>query len=166
MACKFNVGDVVINFEDLQFWNNVYHFNKTIRTFKKEIVVSATDRFFTTKSDIDLSKFNGFSDWREQSNVCTQEDGRAWDGGLVYVNLTTNEKNLRAHLQSLFDGALTKCDNDDAVEITKLEAEIAQKQKQVENIKAGKRGISFKREIIERDFINERIQEILNVLDN
>jgi hypothetical protein len=80
--------------------------------------------------------------------------------------LTTNEAGVRAYLQKKFDEALAKCDKDDADEIAKLEAEIRHRQAQIEKIKAGKRGVSYKQDLVERDFINERIAALKAVLDN
>jgi hypothetical protein len=165
MALKFNVGDVVINFESLALWDNPYHFKKTLDYFKKDVVVAADDRVFTTFSGIRLEKFSGFSDWDVKTKVCSQNDGRAWDGSRVYVNWTTNEQSIRAYLNNMFKPTFDKCDKADEDEIAKLEAEIAFRQKQLEVIKAGKRPISYNREIIERDFINERKQALLDILN-
>lgn len=166
MARNFNVGDVVINLDRLSLWNNVYHFDKTLQYFKKEVVASADDRVFTTDPTIDISKFSGFSRDYEKDRICSQRDGRGWDGSRVYVNFSRNEANVRAYLQNMFDTALATCQKTDDELVARLEAEILAKQRQIEAIKAGKRVVSFKPEVVERDFINERIQALLNVLNS
>jgi hypothetical protein len=169
MTRKFNVGDVVINFESIDLWDNTYHFKQTLNYFKKEVVVAADDYAFTTTPGIDVTK--RFSmDWQQESKLYNQRDGRQWsdisNGTRFYGNWTTNEAGIRAYLQKKFDAALAKCDNDDAAEIAKLEAEIRQRQAQIEKIKAGKRCLSYKQDLVERDFINERIAVLKAVLDN
>jgi hypothetical protein len=169
MTRKFNVGDVVINFESIDLWDNTYHFQKTLNYFKKEVVVAADDYTFTTTPGIDVTKRLSM-DWQQESKLYSQRDGRQWgDNGIgtrFYGNLTTNEAGVRAYLQKKFDEALAKCDKDDADEIAKLEAEIRHRQAQIEKIKAGKRGVSYKQDLVERDFINERIAALKAVLDN
>jgi hypothetical protein len=134
MTRKFNVGDVVINFESIDLWDNTYHFKQTLNYFKKEVVVAADDYAFTTTPGIDVTK--RFSmDWQQESKLYNQRDGRQWsdisNGTRFYGNWTTNEAGIRAYLQKKFDAALAKCDNDDAAEIAKLEAEIRQRQAQI-----------------------------------
>jgi hypothetical protein len=169
MTRKFNVGDVVINFESIDLWDNTYHFKQTLNYFKKEVVVGADDYAFTTYPELDVAK-RMWLDWDKERHLYRQSDGRQWsDNGIgtrFYGNLTTNEAGVRAYLQKKFDEALAKCDKDDADEIAKLEAEIRHRQAQIEKIKAGKRGVSYKQDLVERDFINERIAALKAVLDN
>jgi hypothetical protein len=168
MTRKFNVGDVVINFESLALWDNTYHFEKTLHYFKKEVVVDADDYAFTTVPGIDVTKRLSM-DWQEQNKLYSQRDGRQWgDTGAstrAYVNWTTNENNIRAYLDNMFNEVFAKCDERDADEIAKLEAEIAARQRQLEVVKAGKRPISYNQKFIERDFLNERKQTLLDILN-
>jgi len=167
MARKFNVGDVVINFEYIEFWDNAYHFEKTLQNFKKEVVVDADDYAFTTTPGIDVKKRVSF-DWDKKRKIYDQRSGRQWgDLGATtsfYGNLTTNEAGIRAYLQKRFDAALKKCDDADAAEIASLEATIRAAQAKIEAIKAGKRQVSYKPELFERHFINERIEALNAVL--
>jgi hypothetical protein len=164
---KFNVGDVVINFESIELWDNVYHFEKTLSYFKKEVVVAADDYCFTTKAGIDISKRMDM-DWDKQRHLYDQRDGRQWgdlgNSTRFYGNFTTNEANIRAYLQKKFDAALAKCQENDDDEVAKLEADIRRLQAKLDAVKAGKRPISFKSDTIERDFINNRIDALNKIL--
>lgn len=168
MTRKFNVGDVVINFESIDLWDNVYHFDKTLQYFKKEVVVAADDYCFTTAPGLDISKRLDM-DHYEQRKLYSQRDGRQWGdlgaGTRFYANFTTNEAGIRQYLQKKFDEALTKCIKEDADELAKLEAEMHRIQAKIDRIKAGKRPISFKADIVERDFINDRIAALNAVMN-
>jgi hypothetical protein len=123
MTRKFNVGDVVINFESLALWDNTYHFEKTLHYFKKEVVVDADDYAFTTVPGIDVTKRLSM-DWQQQNKLYSQRDGRQWGdngaGTRAYVNWTTNENNIRAYLDNMFNEVFAKCDERDTDEIAKL----------------------------------------------
>lgn len=169
MTRKFNVGDVVINFESIELWDNVYHFEKTLAYFKKEVVTNADDYAFTTKPGLDVTKRLGM-DHDDQRYLYSQTSGRQWGdlgvGTRFYGNLTTNEAGIRKYLQQKFDEALAKCDKADAEEIADLEATIRNAQAKIDAIKAGKRPLSYKRDTVERDFINERIAALNAILNN
>lgn len=169
MARKFNVGDVVVNFESFVLWDNVYHFEKTLHYFKKEVVVAADDYCFTTAPNVDVSARVGMSP-EQKRKLYDQRDGRQWgDLGATtnfYGNFTTNEAGIRAYVQKRFDEATAKCDKADADEIAELEATIRRAQAKIDAIKAGKRPLSFKSDTVERDFINARIAALNAVLDN
>lgn len=169
MARKFNVGDVVINFESIDLWDNIYHHKQTLVFFKKEVVTSADDYCFTTAPGLDVGQRLNM-DYVQQSKLYDQRDGRRWgdicSGTRFYGNWTTNEAGCRAYVQKKFDAALAKCDNADADEIEKLEATIRAAQAKIEAIKAGKRTVSYDHRIIERDFINERIAELKAVMNS
>lgn len=168
MARKFNVGDVVINFESIDLWDNVYHFKQTLAYFKKEVVASADDVCFTTAPGIDVTKRFGL-DYEQERKLYTQNSGRQWGSvdttTRFYGNWTTNAAGIRAYLQKKFDEALAHCDDNDAAEISNLEATIRNAQKKIDAIKAGKRPLSFKSDVVERDFINERIAALNAVLE-
>jgi hypothetical protein len=169
MTRKFNVGDVVINFESIELWDNVYHFEKTLHYFKKEIITDADDYCFTTAPGLDVSKRLNM-DHYEQRQLYNQRDGRQW-GDLgnttrFYGNWTTNEAGIRAYLNKKFDEAFSKCDERDAEEIADLEATIRRAQAKIDAIKAGKRPISYKGDTIERDFLHERIAALNRVLES
>jgi predicted Zn-dependent protease len=169
MTRKFNVGDVVINFESIDLWDNIYHYKQTLQFFKKEVVTSADDYCFTTAPGLDVSKRLSL-DYEQQRKLYGQRDGRKWgdisNGTRFYGNLTTNEAGIRKYLQKKFDEAFAKCDKEDADEIAKLEAEIRRAQARIEAIKAGKRPLSYDSRVIERDFLHERVAALNKVLDS
>jgi hypothetical protein len=168
MTRKFNVGDVVINFESIELWDNVYHFEQTLAYFKKEVVTAADDYCFTTAPGLDVTKRVNM-DHHDKRKLYDQRDGRQWgdiarNSTRFYGNWTTNEAGIRAYLNKKFDEACKKCDDRDAEEIVNLEETIRRAQTKIDAIKAGKRTISFKSDTIERDFINERIAALNAVL--
>lgn len=165
MTFKFCVGDVVVNFEGLQFWDNPYHFNLVQSTLRKEVVLAADEKYFTTSPHINLQRFNGLSSYDDQRLVCYQPNGYSVEGTKKYVNWTKNETNIRAYLKGLQDGALLNCERLDNDEIAKLEAEIRHRQACIDAIKNGKRPISYKRDLVERDFIAERMNAVLALLE-
>ena len=164
---KFNVGDVVINLSDVSFWNNVYHFEKFINTFaKKEVVKQVAYRRFTTSDEVDLSKYEDREDWRKQYSIYDLISGKSEGGFKVMHNWTTNKKNIVAYLENLFKEELEKCQREDDELIARLEGEIRQRQAKIEQIKAGKRSIPFKSDVVERDFVNEQIGKIRSIMED
>ncbi len=161
---NYNVGDVVVDFQSLSLWDNVFHFQKTLNTLTKRTVVAANEKFFTMTPGIDLEKFSGLCDSDLKRKVFLQKNGTPWDGTAQLVNLTNNTVNVMAYLDAMFETRLAKCATEDEAEIKKLEAEIAHKQAQIERIRAGKRPISYKHDVIERDFVLERKAAILKHL--
>lgn len=164
-ALNFNVGDVVLDLQDMGLWNNVYHYKNTLVTFRKSVVLNACERLFTTDMNIDTTKVNGLSDWDVKRKVCEQKNGRGYDGSQAFVNYTTRERDVRAHVKKLFDKEIERCDKEDAEMIARIESEIAAKQRQIEEIKAGRRRISYKTDVIEREFLQERYDALVKVLD-
>lgn len=163
---NFNVGDVVVNIEKFQFWNNPYHYQLALRGMVPVKVTDANDEFFTTKANIKVAEFKrGFDDYQVKEAVRHQKNGLPWDGHGQMVNITNNKAGLLGYLNKQFDAAFQKCDEEDAADIKSLEAQIANLQARVAAIKAGKKPLSYKTEIIERDFLNERKSEILKLLD-
>lgn len=57
-AQLFNVGDIVVSLNDLQFWDNPYHFQKTLNSLTTEVVASVNQNQFTTKESINLGNYN------------------------------------------------------------------------------------------------------------
>lgn len=167
MVRNFNVGDVVFNIKDTQFWDNVYHADKYAKQLKKFVVVDANDRLFTISETVDLSKISGSSSYRHQSATFYQNDGREFDlGSKEMVNLTTNFARIMQYLETkLFKPAFDKCDQDDAYEMLKLETEIALRQQRIEAIKSGERPVSFQQDIIQRDFLNKQRMAILDFIN-
>lgn len=163
-ARNFNVGDIVIDFQDMSLWNNPYHHKKTLNTFRQMIVVAANDKYFTTVPGIDLDKFSGLSDYREKMSVCEQRNGRGFDGSQAFVNLTTRRRDVEAHLKKLFDAELAQRDKEDADEIAKLEAEIAAKYRQIEVVKAGKRKLSYDSNFVARELSQECMDDLLKAI--
>jgi hypothetical protein len=162
----FNVGDIVVSLNDLQFWNNTYHFQKAINSLKKEVVTSIHQNKFTTKKDIDLSSYYDCKDWKNEYYIYDIRNGVSHSVNKQVHNWTTNEKNIRAYIQKQFDEALLKCTTEDESTIAKLEAEIRHKQAQIEAIKAGNRSLSYNTKINEREFLNARIQDITKIIDS
>jgi len=163
-ARNFNVGDVVIDFQDMSLWNNPYHHKKTLNTFRKLVVVAANDKYFTTVPGIDLDKFSGLSDYREKMVVCEQRNGRGFDGSQAFVNLTTRRRDIEAHLQKLFAEETARLDKEDAAAIAQLEAEIAFKKQQIEIVRAGKRKISYDTKFVARELSQECMDDLLKVI--
>ena len=81
------------------------------------------------------------------------------------VNLTRNKANLVDFLEKKFQERFQKCDEDDASEIQKLEGEIRALQNRIDAVKAGKRPASFERSIVERDFLTERRDAIMSLIN-
>lgn len=163
-ARKFNVGDVVIDLQDLGLWHNPYHHKKTLATFKQAVVVGATDKLFTTDHRVDIEKVGGFSDWHVKNKVAYQDTGRGYDGTQAYINLTTRRRDVEAHLKKLLDTELARCDKEDEEMIARLEAEIAFKQRQIENVRAGKRTLSYNHQIVEREHLQECFDGLMKAL--
>lgn len=163
---KFNVGDIVISLNDLLFWNNPSHFQKTLNSLKTEVVASIHQNKFTTKKEINLSSYDDCRDWKNEYYIYELRNGVAHSVNKQVHNWTTNEKNIRAYIQKHFDEALVKCTKEDEDTIAKLEAEIRHKQAQIEAIKAGNRPLSYNSKINEREFLNARIQDITKIIDS
>lgn len=165
-AQLFNVGDIVVSLNDLQFWDNPYHFQKALNSLTTEVVASINQNQFTTKESINLGNYNDCSDWKNEYYIYNLTNGMARTGHKQVHNWTTNEKNIRAYIQKQFDESLAKCTKEDEDTIAKLEAEIRHKQAQIEAIKAGNRPLSYNNKINEREFLNARIQDITKILDS
>jgi len=165
-AQLFNVGDIVVSLNDLQFWDNPYHFEKALNSLKPEVVASIRQNKFTTKKDIDLSSYDDCRDWKNEYYIYELRNGVAHSVNKQVHNWTTNEKNIRAYIQKQFDESLAKCTKEDEDTIARLEAEIRHKQAQIEAIKAGNRPLSYNSKINEREFLNARIQDITKILDS
>jgi len=163
---NFNVGDIVVSLNDLQFWDNPSHFQITIRNLKKEVVASVGDTQFTTKENINLLNYNDCTDYKNEAYIYSLRNGLARDSRKLVHNWTTNEKNIRNYIQKQFDEVLAKCTKEDEDTIAKLEAEIRHKQAQIEAVKAGNRPLSYNHKINEREFLNARIQDITKILDS
>lgn len=162
---KFKVGDVVVNLNEVSFWNNIYHFDKFISSFvKKEVVKQVAHGRFTTSDEVDLSKYEDREDWRKQYSIYGLSNGKSEGGFKTMHNWTTNKKNIVAYLENLFKEEIEKCQREDDEMIARLEAEIRQKQAKIEQIRAGNRGISFKSEVNERDFVNGQIDKIREIM--
>lgn len=163
---KFKVGDVVINLNEVSLWNNIYHFEKFINSFaKKEVVKQVSYGRFTTSDDVDLSKYEDREDWRKQYSIYGLSNGKSVGGSKKMYNWTTNKKNIVAYLEGLFKEEIEKCQREDDELIARLEAEIRQKQAKIEQIRAGNRGISFKSEVSEREFITGQIEKIKKIIE-
>jgi len=162
----FNVGDIVVSLNDLQFWDNPYHFQKALNSLRTEVVTSVLQDQFTTKKEINLSSWDDCRDWKNESYIYDIRNGLARSGSKQVHNWTTKEKNIRAYIQKQFDETLLKCTKEDESTIAKLEAEIRHKQAQIEAIKAGNRPLSYNTKINEREFLNARIQDITKILDS
>lgn len=165
-AQLFNIGDIVVSLNDLQFWDNPYHFEKALNSLKTEVVASIRQNKFTTKKDIDLSSYDDCRDWKNEYYIYELRNGVAHSVNKQVHNWTTNEKNIRAYIQKQFDESLAKCTKEDEDTIARLEAEIRHKQAQIEAIKAGNRPLSYNSKINEREFLNARIQDITKILDS
>lgn len=151
---NFQVGDVVVDLSALQFWNNVYHHDKTVKVMRKQTIASANEKYFTCDPKIDLAKVNGFMDYTDQARVFHQKNGLPYDGHSQMVNLTRNRANLMAHLEKEFQKGFQKCDEEDTKEIAALESSIRALQAKIDKVKAGKRPLSFKQDTVERDFLH------------
>lgn len=161
---NFQVGDQVVDLQDIELWDNVYHHEKNLNRMKPKTVVAANEKFFTCSPDIDVDRFSGLSDNCLHGKVFQQRNGAPWDGPARMVNITRNKPALLNYLNDKFAARLSKCDDEDTAMIKRLEAEIAAKQKAIENIKAGKRTVVYDTSIIERDFVLARKQAILNLI--
>lgn len=164
---RFNIGDIVVNLENITLWDNVYHFEQFIRTFKnKEVVTQLFNGRFATLDSFDITKYEDRENFKNQYHIYHQNGGASVSGFKQMYNWTTNEKNIRAHFNKLFAEAIKKCDEEDEKEIAKLEEQIRHAQEKIAAIKAGKRTVSFNSKINEREFVNSRMEEINAALDS
>lgn len=163
---EFKVGDVVINLSDFEFWNNSYHFEKTLISLaKKEVVQQVSYQVFTTDKDTDLDKYEDREDWRKQYTIYGNTSGKSLFGSKDVHNWTTNKANIIAFFKKQFDEALAKCQKDDDNLIARLESEIRAKQAQIEEIRNGNRGILGNSRVNERQFINSQIEAINKIFE-
>lgn len=162
---NFQVGDKVVDVQDMSLWDNIYHFQKNLNRLKPKTVVAANEKFFTCTPGVDVDSFSGLSDYRLHSLVFLQKTGRPWDGTAALGNITRNWDGVTSYMNKHFDERLTRCDAEDVAAIKRLEAEIEAKQKTIEAIKAGKRTISHAPDIVDRDFVLARKKEILAIIN-
>lgn len=168
---KFNVGDIVITLSNLKLWDNVYHFQKFINELKNAKAITHIEKglnrggYFTTDKNIDLSSYSSREEYQNQSKIFHLDNGKSIDLYHQCFNYTQNKAGIKKYLQEKFNFALKKCDEADKEEIDKLEKQIAVLQAKIEKVKRGERSVSFDSRINEREFINERIDEINHVLN-
>ena len=163
---RFQVGDQLASLTDFSYWTNIYHFGKFERSFPMfQEVKSANEKYFTTRDGINLENSFDLSDHDKQRHIYRQEDGRSVDLYSQIHNWTRNKENIILFFERNFKKEFERCDEEDTQEILRLENEISQKKRQIEKIKAGKRALSYSREHIERDFLNDRITFIRSVIE-
>lgn len=166
---NFQVGDKVVDIESLSLWDNVYHWKNTLRGMRVQVVTQVSEMVFTCLPDFqDIERFPFGDKHRDNSHlVYQQKNGVPWDGHprSQMVNITRNKANLITYLEKKFQERFKKCDEDDASEIQKLEGEIRALQNRIDAVKAGKRPVSFERSIVERDFLTERRDAIMSLIN-
>lgn len=164
---NFNVGDVVVNMNDVSLWNNIYHFEDFIRTFSKiEVVTQTAYGRFTTDKDIDLNKSEDLEDWRKQYSIYSQSSGKSKSGFKKMYNWTKNKDSIIADFEVLFAESFAKCQTEDEVLIARLEAEIREKQARIEKIRAGNRNAPHNSKVNQRDFINTQVEKIRKIFES
>jgi hypothetical protein len=163
---NFQVGDKVVDLYTLQFWDNFYHWEKTVQGMKPMVVTGANKDYFTTDPRIDVNTFKrGFDDYDIKRKVFAQVSGRPWEGhpSTVLMNLTRNGDRFNEHVASVFAKSFHACDRQDEQDIAKLENEIAVLQERLASVRAGKRPMIFDYKTPERDFLNDRMTALKNL---
>lgn len=161
MAQNFNVGDKVVDVQNFQYINNVYHHKMTL-THKPQVVTGANEKLFTCVDGVDVDKVSGLSEYSIQRIVYYQNNGQSFAGSTGSVMRTLPA--ARAYLQKLYDAEIARCDKEDAEEIQKMEAQIRKLQEKIQAVRDGKRPISFKADVVERDFLAQTFKAAMDNL--
>lgn len=153
---KFEIGDEVVDLFYIDMWDNVMHPESFINGIKnRKTVVMADDSRFSTAPVSSLYSY----EYKDEQHIYFQNSGEGRGFGRLF-NMTQNGEKLLAYMRKKFEERLAVCTKADNDAIAQLEAEIRARQAQIENIKAGKRPVSFKRDVVERDFVNSQIERI------
>ncbi len=138
---NFEVGDVVVNLNDINLWNNTYHSNRFVSLMRETVTSVSGDLFTTAKS---ISFDDDFSDKSMVAQrVFRQSDGRCIaDASSFRYNLTKDKDVIMQRFSEYFDAAIVKLDSDDQEAIDEIEDEIHSLQAKLEAIKAGNRPLT------------------------
>lgn len=145
---NFEVGDIVVNLNDLHLWNNTYH-SKRFISLMRETVTSASDDLFTTDKTQSLDSHVSDKSMDAQ-RIFRQADGRCLgDSGSFRYNLTKHPESILYRVNACFDAGYHKLKADDKEAIDDLEDQIAALQQKLNDLYAGKRPLTSKQTVRE-----------------
>jgi hypothetical protein len=145
---NFEVGDVVINLNQLHLWNNTYYANRFISAMR-ETVTAVNGDLFTTDRKQSLSE--PFSDKSmDAQRIFRQEDGRCIaDSSSFRYNLTKHPESILYRVNAYFDAGYEKFKADDKEAINDIENQIAVLQQKLNDIYSGNRPLTSKQTVRE-----------------
>lgn len=160
---NFNDGDKVVSLNNVNFWNNPYHYKTFLNHFLQKVALS-NDNYFTTNKRIrDLDNvshknMDALSVHYQVGGNCLSRQEPTYQ---VFNLATPSDKEyFLKSLEAVFKVADIKAKENQSKDIENLEKEIAQLQLRLERVKEGKHpsGPNYKSEL---EFNEECKQAIL-----
>lgn len=158
---NFEVGDVVINLNQLHLWNNTYHSKRFIESMR-EIVTAVNGELFTTDPQQSLDEHVSDKSMSAQ-RIFRQEDGRCIaDPSSFRYNLTKHPESILYRVNTCFDAGYQKLKAGDKEAIDDLEDQIATLQQKLNDLYAGKRPLTMNKTV--REHHDECVKAIMEKL--
>jgi len=157
---KYNVGDKVIEIENLGYLTNMYHFKKAL-TAVQEVRLASVEKF-TTDRTIDAEELN----WpcgMNKSSIHSQADGRAYYGKGIKLHLEKDKNVLCAMVLKYINDFLSEEELDGQEQIIKMESQIEELEARIKDIKDNGPNL-LGTKIKSREFAKERLEDITKVL--
>lgn len=158
---NFEVGDIVVNLNDLHLWNNTYH-SKRFISLMRETVTSASDDLFTTDNAQSLDSHVSDKSMDAQ-RIFRQADGRCLgDSGSFRYNLTKHPESILYRVNACFDAGYEKIKAGDKEAIDDIENQIAVLQQKLNDLYSGKRPLTTNQTV--REHHDECVKAVLEKL--
>jgi hypothetical protein len=155
---NFEVGDVVINLNQVHLWNNTYHSKRFIESMR-ETVTAVNGDLFTTDPRQSLAEHVSDKSMDAQ-RIFRQEDGRCIaDSSSFRYNLTKHPELVLYRLNACFDAGYEKLKAGDKEAIDDLEDQIAVLQQKLNDLYSGKRPLTSNQTV--REHHDECVKAVL-----
>lgn len=155
---NFEVGDVVINLNEIHLWNNTYHSKRFLESMR-ETVTAVSGDLFTTDKSVSLDEHVSDKSMSAQ-RVFRQEDGRCIaDSSSFRYNLTKHPEHILYRVNACFDAGYDKLKAGDKEAIDDIEDQIAVLQAKLNDLYAGKRPLTTNQTV--REHHDECVKAVL-----
>lgn len=150
---NFEVGDVVINLNQLHLWNNTYHSKRFIDSMRETVTAVNGDLFTTDSQQFSEKSMSAHRTFR-------QEDGRCVaDLSSFRYNLTKYPESILYRVNACFDSGYNKLKAGDKDAIEDLEDQIAVLQEKLNDLCTGKRPLTINKTV--REHHDECVKAVL-----